>query len=147
RNNKRYYRTFTMMILLYAVIDLFTGNRYLAIPMIVSLGFMYLIIENKKKFKVNYKKVIIYTLLTLLLLSILPAIKGSRGLTDGKVSTFFEIYKESFVEENPIILSINEMGNSATPLIETMNVIPSRFPYHNGETYYWAFTAILPNLF
>ena len=147
RNNKKVYSLLAVLVLTYVILELTSGNRDLGLPMLISLIIMDIIIQRKGRMKFNWKKISLYSLLGIIVISAFPAFRNTRNLEDKSISSFIANYKEVFKEENPLLLALSEMGHSLRPLIETMKAIPIVENYGYGETYLWGLTAIFPNLF
>lgn len=147
RDNKKIYRIFFFSILLYIILELISGNRDIAMPMLVSVAIIDTLLNKKRLKNINWKKIWVYIGLATIVISAFPAFLKTRNMDNKSLALFIENYKDIFGADNPFLLVLAEMGFSARPLIETMQVIPEFYNYHYGETYYWALTAVFPNLF
>ncbi len=79
--------------------------------------------------------------------AIFPVIFELRNLA-GEERLSYNIYVESFQKtENPLVLAVNETGNSLMTVAWTLELVPDQFDYNYGADYFYALTTALPNLF
>jgi len=83
----------------------------------------------------------------LILFVVFPGMKAYRGETgDHRLS--LEHFKNTYLSiENPAIQILSEMGGSMQTISHTLDLVPATRPYEYGSTYYYALTAVIPNIF
>jgi oligosaccharide repeat unit polymerase len=83
----------------------------------------------------------------LLLFFLFPTIQITRNIEGASRLSLLFFLNAFFSIENPILMTIQEMGGSMGTIAHTIELIPSVRPFAWGSTYGFAATGIIPNLF
>lgn len=130
------------IIMLIIMINLFIGTRFEA----YSLTICILLIWLHQKKKVNmHNKIAIY-LIILLLIQLIPIIRSFRNQDNRDIGDFIRVVRRDFFNYSYLIDGVSELGGSMFPLISTMEIVPSTYPYRLGKTYFFSFLTIVPNI-
>lgn len=126
--------------ILWEVIAMFSGMRFDAIAFIIALLYIYLIKENKIKFKDLIK----YFFILFFLLVLINTIRNLR-MDSLSMTTFFQIFVEQILK-NPIIELFAEMGSSMLSLILPYKFVPTDVSYGYGLTYIKTIVSLIPKI-
>jgi oligosaccharide repeat unit polymerase len=83
----------------------------------------------------------------LLLFFLFPTIQITRNIEGASRLSLLFFVNAFFSIENPILMTIREMGGSMATIAHTIELIPDVRPLAWGSTYGFAATGIIPNLF
>lgn len=136
-------RNIVVTIILFAVIlNFIAGTRTGAAALLIS--FILLWHDQIKSFKgIKFMKIILGAVFLLILFNVLGNFRGEENRSIGDL---FEIFTESITTQNPIFLTIGEMGGSMFPLLEVMKLAAlENIDYKFGLTYLSSLFAIFPN--
>lgn len=118
---------------------LYTGGRSNGV-IIASILLMYYHICVKP---IRLKQAIIIGIAGFFFVSSLSVISETRMASKRDVST---IITENLGSSNAFYSAISEMGGSMYPMITTMMLVPDRYDYKYGSSYFFSLTSVIPNL-
>lgn len=135
-------RTLALLIILFTLIvpPLIVGGRSQAVIAAAITLVIYSIYH-----KVKWKKILIIGVGVYVILNVLFLVKKTRQRASTSLKTYIEILTDK--ENSPVSATLSEMGHSMYPLAATMDIVPQQEDYRYGTTYFWATTAIIPNVF
>lgn len=127
----------------YMVLYTLSGSRINT--MILLLGVLY--IQNKFFEKLNFKKIIKYGILFVLVVSIFSVISVARVNigSGGEVKTVLNESVDSVIENNAFISAISEAGYTFEATATVVDNCPSNVNYNYGISYLSGLIYILPN--
>lgn len=136
RVKKRWY---VLILLIEVCFWLYTGGRSNGV-IIAAIMLMYYHICVKP---IRFKQALVVAVAGFFFISLLGVISETRSDKNASIS---EAISEGFGEGNAFYSAISEMGFSQYPMIATMELIPDRYDYMRGRSYFYAATSIIPNL-
>ena len=128
-NNKSLVRKIFLFEILFLIFSMLSGGRiYCVVSMIIIV---YIYFNNIEK--INYKTIIKYGLLCLIILQIITALATVRSLNELSV---YKIIISIFDFENNIIYSIlEEFGGTIYSVTRTIYQVPSKVDFGYGSSY------------
>lgn len=93
------------------------------------------------------KTAIIAVITVLILLMIIPVIGETRNTGELSIDTILNSFTGESSVLDTVAETVSNLGYSVFPLIKTMQLIPERFGFHYGESYFYALLSIFPNIF
>lgn len=140
RKNENFCRWLLLLTVIYEGVMMLSGGRYTSMAMIITICFIYI----KYIGKINLKKIIIYLILGIFLLTLMNTIREVR-VSAVSASLFVNEY---FIQlkNNPFIGLVMEMGGTMKSLVLSIQYFPSYSDYAYGSTYYEAALSTIPIL-
>lgn len=132
------------IILLVSFANLAIGNRSEPICYIVALLWVFVKYANTKTAKRGTTIIAVITLLLIVL--VIPIIGQTRNTGELNVQTVVEGVTGEGSVLNGITATVEGMGYSVFPTIKTMQLIPASYPFHYGQSYFYAVLGIFPNV-
>jgi oligosaccharide repeat unit polymerase len=129
------------IIVMYAMIIFFSGERNKAIMPLLSLAWLWhqLIHPIPKAFLLSTGALIVFF--------IFPVIATTRN-TAGQDRLSISLLLEAFSSiDNPVVSSISEMGSSMITVAYTLQLVPSERDFQMGTDYFYALLTLIPNIF
>lgn len=84
--------------------------------------------------------------LAVVALVIFPLVRETRG-TGGRYRMSLDDQLQTLGNlENPVSSSVSEMGHSLVTVTHTLSLVPEARPFDYGASYFYALTAVVPNL-
>ncbi|MGO9262257.1 MAG: O-antigen polysaccharide polymerase Wzy [Bryobacteraceae bacterium] len=124
---------------LYAGAYLFLGSRGAAAITCVAVVWVF---ESGIR-RIPRSLIWIFTVAAVL---VFPLVRETRNIS-GKYRLSWESQIESLSNlENPVSSSISEMGHSLVTVTHTLALVPDIRPFDLGASYFYAATAVIPNL-
>lgn len=136
-------RTWVLLLMMIHIFNSFLiGGRGNATALILTiiLLFHYCIKPIKGK------KIILYGFLFYLLFSFFPIVADMRQLSNRTFMDYISVFTESFGKKNLFFEALTEIGGTMYPLVGVMMLVPDRYPFFAGKSYFFALTFIFPNL-
>jgi O-antigen polysaccharide polymerase Wzy len=130
----------TAVICGYAVIQLSLGIRSTAIMPACAFAWLW----DRLVWKLKFRWVVAATVLALTTSAVSADIRGQAGAERFSLKTFVDSYTSL---ENPVVLTISEMGGSMAAVAYTYILVPSSRPFDNGVSYAYALLTVVPSLF
>ena len=118
---------------------LYTGGRSNGV-IIASIILLYYHICVKP---IRLKQAIIIAVAGFFFVSLLGVISETRSASKNDVSS---IVNQKLGTSNAFYEALSEMGGSMFPMITTMNLVPDRYDYKYGSSYFYSLTSVIPNL-
>ncbi len=144
RENRRKCNIVIAAVFALSVLNFSIGNRSEPIAYIMaSIWFM-----RERAGTAQQKRRAAFLLLggALLMALIVPIIGETRNTGELNLSTVINSFSGEGSFASAIEDTIVSMGWSAFPAIKTMQLIPGRFGYHYGESYFFAVLSVIPNV-
>lgn len=132
-------RLFISLLVFEACFWLFTGGRSNGV-IIASILLMYFHICVKP---IKFKQAVVVGIAGFFFVSLLGVIAETRSDSNANIS---EAISKSMNNSNAFYSAISEMGGSMYPMIATMEIVPDRYDYRYGSSYFYSMTSIIPNL-
>jgi oligosaccharide repeat unit polymerase len=134
-------RTAVTVIVSYVVIQFFLGTRHYAAPPLIALAWLW----HRRVRPLNAYLLAGGALVMLFV--VFPLVKATRN-TSGGERLSAEYLIASFVSiDNPVIVSVAEMGGSMETVAHTIKLVPASRDYEMGRSYLYALLTVVPNLF
>ncbi|PMB51366.1 oligosaccharide repeat unit polymerase [Fischerella thermalis CCMEE 5201] len=133
--------TSVIVIVIYATIRFFLGQRNQAVMPLVSLAWIWhhLIRPIPKTFLLSIGSLILFI--------IFPLVATTRN-TAGQDRLSISFLLETFSSiDNPIIATISEMGGSMLTISYTLEIVPKDREFQMGTDYLYALFTLIPNVF
>lgn len=139
-NNKKIRKILLCIFLLNVVINLYIGGRSgAAVSVLCIICISHYLIKP-----INFKRVIIYSIVGYLFIGALSATAMFRGQAHRGISDFITVFFSSGLDS--VSNLIGELGWSMTSIGYTMNFVPSIEGFRLGSTYLYGLFTIIPNL-
>lgn len=134
-------RIFTLVIIVvYSLTRLFLGSRYYAMLPLISYAWLW------HRCVRPLPKIVMISALAILLV-VLPIVGATRNVKGGdrlSIQSFADVYTS---DSSPPIALLHEMGGSLNTVAYTTTLVPSTHNFELGESYFYAFLTVFPNLF
>ena len=127
-----------LILFLYILITLYIGGRSIAVMTVIALA----LAKQYYGARFNLKQILLLILFSYFGMGLLNAIRDTRLMVNRDVLSIFSAFSFSSVIGN----FVGELGWSMSSLVWTMQLIDSGSYFRLGESYLYAFTAIVPNL-
>ena len=118
---------------------LYTGGRSNGV-IIASVLLLYYHICVKP---IRLKQAIIIGIAGFFFVSTLGIISETRSASKSDMSA---IVSDNMGSSNAFYSALSEMGGSMYPMITTMTLVPDRYDYKYGSSYFYSLTSVIPNL-
>ena len=119
---------------------LYVGSRGDALMQFLSLM---LLKTSLSETKTNIKNIIILAIIVSIVIVAINVVRVVRSQSNKSMDTYISAIQASS-KENIIIDTMGEMGGSMSTCIETMNLVPEKYPFKYGLSYILSFTWFLP---
>jgi oligosaccharide repeat unit polymerase len=144
RNDGRMRNTIMTFILLIVLFNFAIGNR--SEPICYAMAALWFYKRYSETKMQRRRATVMMVVGAFVIILIIPIIGETRNT--GELS--FDIVVNSLTGKNSLFSTIQNtiigMGWSAFPTIKTMQLIPSQFGYHFGQSYFFALLSVVPNL-
>jgi hypothetical protein len=140
----RYSLTLSAILMaLYSGIVMYSGNRRLGAPLLVSFAWLY----HSRIRRLSRTTLAILLAAGVSLLAMLTVVSEVRNEQGWGIGSIQEARATSRVAQNPIIGAISEMGGSgAGRVADTINLVPAVRPFDYGVGYGYGLLSLLPNI-
>ncbi|WP_077275190.1 O-antigen polysaccharide polymerase Wzy [Vagococcus penaei] len=138
--NKRKSSFILISVVLYLILSMASGGRGKQVIYIL----LYMYIYNNSIRKINWKNIVLYSLLGIIFFNFLVSIASFRLETTKNISLFIQIYMQSF-KQNPIIGLVNEMGGTIQTVYQAISQIDDSSKMGWGSTYINSVFSVFPN--
>lgn len=132
-------------LIIYMILYMLSGSRIHIL--IILVGILY--IQNRYFSKLNFKKIFLYIISIVLIMSLFSIISTARKNVGNGSDNFTTIKSsiENSVENNPVISALSEAGYTFEATATVIDNCPNNEPYNYGISYLSGIIYILPNGF
>ncbi len=106
--------------------------------------FAVLLIIYMLYYKLNVKRIVLMGCSLYILLFVFGIIAKTRNDTNKSQALYVNTIKD--MNTNPVSETLTEMGYSLYPMAHTYDIIPKNIDYKLGESYFYAFSSLIPNI-
>ncbi len=131
-----------IFMLMRMVIAFYVGGRSPAMVMLLCMICMWHYFIGK----IDFKKALVLILAAYLLISTLPIIGSYRAMPNRGFEDLVSAFTFGIGKSENFIKAISEIGGSMFPLIQAMNLMPVEYSFRYGESYFYSFFSLVPNL-
>lgn len=129
------------VIIIYAIIKFFTGERNQAAMPLIALAWLW----NRWIYPIP--KAFLISVGSFILFFVFPLVAVTRNTTgENRLSISFLLEQFASID-NPVIAAISEMGTSMITVAYTLQMVPNYREFQMGADYFYALFTIIPNIF
>lgn len=139
KNEKVKRNVFFIIIAIICILNLFTGSRAESMSIMVIL----LVFYNQYIKKFNKKNFIILLIIAFIAMTLISIIAKIRS----KINTMEQAISMIFINSNPVVETIEELGGTMNAWCLTDSVVPERQDFKYGESYVASFLMVIPSTF
>lgn len=140
REKKSFCRVLLIISIIYSIVGMLSGNRYIYISVLICIMFIYFrYVERLGK-----KQIVLGFSFSYLFFALLGAIRETR-VTGISLNSFMKSFFSS-IESNPLVDIFLEMGGTMHTVVLSIYNFPQHVSYAWGRTYLYFFPNIIPKV-
>ncbi|HAT4309611.1 TPA: O-antigen polysaccharide polymerase Wzy [Clostridium perfringens] len=141
--NKKKIIFIKVILVIYSMFVLFTGDRTNGIATIIVI-ILYDILENKcLNTKVNFKNKIKLVTIVISIVILIPTVANLRGVENKGLDDIANVVEE--IKGGFLVDTLGEMGYSISPMLMVKQIMPNVIEFKLGESYFATFLSLIPN--
>ncbi len=139
QNDGRKRKILVLICIFIVLLKFLIGGRSGAVMMVLALS-LYYYYNAKKLSKAQIVKGLLIFVFLIAAINVTQILRASSGRSIGD---YFQAFK---LNDGVIFGTIEEFGGSISPLLYTMEIVPSLYPFRYGTTYLAALLSFIPNI-